>query len=120
MAQEVRLNRVEIAARQFMEESSDFSVQLKADYGDYSWDASLKWASDTDDGLIYGEGLLGIGLWGWQDTVTKELLVRRRCTRLQFIISDESDQPLLIYGLALLYRKKRLKGSRRGVVMSNE
>ncbi len=116
MVQEVRLERLEVASRQFMGETCRFNMQVKADYGELSWDTELVWDTDTDDSLVYGEGLLGVGIWGWQDTVTKEMVVRRRCKRLQFIIKTvENEQPLLIYGLAILYRKKRIKGSRRGV-----
>ena len=116
MAQEVRLQRLEIAARQFDGESSNFNIQVQADYDALAWDAELEWNAQTDESLVYGEGLLGVGVWGWQDTVTKEMVVRRRCKRLQFIITGSTaGEPLLIYGFAVLYRKKRVKGSRRGV-----
>ena len=116
LAQEVRLQRLEVAARQFQDQNSNFKLQICADYDALAWSSELEWAVATDDSLVYGEGLLGTGIWGWQDTVTKELLVRRRCKRLQFIITaDGEGEPLMIYGLAVLYRKKRIKGSRRGV-----
>ena len=51
--------------------------------------------------------------------ITKELLLRRRCKRLQFIVKSNSDQPLLVYGVALLYHKKRVKGSGRGVTQNS-
>lgn len=117
MAQEVRLMRLEIASRQYLAEDSGFRLQIKADYGEQAWDSELIWNVDSDESLVYGEGLLGSGVWGWQDTVTQEMTVQRRCKRLQFIISSAIvDQPLLIYGLAVLYRKKRVKGSRRNVL----
>lgn len=117
MVQEVRLERLQLAARQFLGKSSQFRMQIKADYGEQSWNSELLWDADMDESLVYGEGLLGTGIWGWQDTITKEMVVRRRCKRLQFIIKTSAeDQPLLIYGLAILYRKKRVKGSRRNVM----
>ena len=116
MAQEVRLQRLEVAARQFDAESSSFDIQVQADYDALAWNTQLEWQTKTDESLVYGEGLLGTGVWGWQDTITKEMVVRRRCKRLQFIITgDSAGEPLLIYGFAVLYRKKRVKGSRRGV-----
>ena len=116
MAQEVRLQRLEIAARQFDGESSNFNIQVQADYDALAWNTELEWNAQTDESLVYGEGLLGVGVWGWQDTVTKEMVVRRRCKRLQFIVTGSTaGEPLLIYGFAVLYRKKRVKGSRRGV-----
>lgn len=119
MAQEVRIDRVEIAVRQYAEENSAFTMAVRADHFGGFWDTSFGWSISSDESLIYGDGLLGADRWGWQDTVIKEVVLRRRCKRLQFIISDESaDQPLLIYGLAALYRRKRVKGSRRGVDMN--
>ena len=116
LAQEVRLQRLEVAARQFSDESSSFTLQIQADYDALAWNTELEWNANTDESLVYGEGLLGVGVWGWQDTVTKEMVVRRRCKRLQFIITgDTTGEPLLIYGFAVLCRKKRVKGSRRGV-----
>ena len=48
--------------------------------------------------------------------MTKQLEIKRRGKRISFYLSDETiDEPLLIYGLALLYQRRRPRGETAGV-----
>ena len=116
MVQDIRLRKVVAVARQYKEEQSHFTVRVKADYRDNAYQVGLV---ELDESLVYGEGSFGQVYWGWADTVTKELAIKRRTKRLWFFISDEHvDEPLLIYGLGLVFKKRNAKGSRLGVQMT--
>ena len=113
MAQDVRLRRLLLAARQYAESASHLTLRVKTDAADLQYVLSLL---DTAESLTYGEGDLGETFWGWQDTVTKQLEIKRRGKRISFYLSDETiDEPLLIYGLALLYQRRRPRGETAGV-----
>ncbi|MDO4732463.1 MAG: hypothetical protein Q4B50_02960 [Bacillota bacterium] len=116
MVREIRLRKVVAVARQYKEEQSHFRVQVKADYQESAYQVGTV---DLDESLVYGEGSFGQVYWGWEDTVTKELPIRGKTKRLWFFISDEHvDEPLLIYGLGLVFRKRKARGSHLGVSMS--
>ncbi len=70
---------------------------------------------DFDESLIYSQNDWGDGRWGWLETVTKEMSIGQKCKRLQFIFTSEAAEPLLIYGIGILYKKKKVKGNREGV-----
>lgn len=113
MVQDIRLRKVVAVARQYKEEQSHFTVRVKADYRDSAYQVGLV---ELDESLVYGEGSYGQVYWGWADTVTKELAIKHRTKRLWFFISDEHvDEPLLIYGLGLVFKKRNAKGNRLGV-----
>ena len=116
MIQDIRLRKVVAVARQYKDEQSHFHVRVKADYLDSAFQVG---AVELDESLVYGEGSFGQVYWGWEDTVTKELPIKRKTKRLWFFISDESvDEPLLIYGLGLVFKKRRAQGNRTGVSMT--
>lgn len=119
VVQDVKLKRLQVVAKQYKEESSVANIHVKADYADLSWEI------DFDESLVYqpddadtesNEGRYGGTNLGWKETVTKEARVNKKAKRVQFIITDEKqDYPLLIYALALVYKLKKVKGSRDGV-----
>lgn len=116
MVQDIRLRKVVAVARQYKEEGSHFRIQVKADYQDSAFQVGMV---DLDESLVFGEGSFGQVYWGWEDTVTKELPIRKKTKRIWFFISDESvDEPLLIYGLGLVYKRRKAKASHLGVEMS--
>jgi len=116
MIRDIRLRKVVAVARQYKEEQSHFRVQVKADYKESAYEVG---AVDLDESLVYGEGSFGQVYWGWEDTVTKELPIKRKTKRLWFFISDEHvDEPLLIYGLGLVFKRRKAKGNRMGVSMT--
>ena len=77
--------------------------------------STAMWGFSFDDSLIYSEGEWGNEKWGWLETVTKEMTVGRKCKRLQFMFAGSYSEPLLIYGLGIVYKKKKVKGNRSGV-----
>lgn len=112
MVQDAKLKKAYVAVKQYAKESTALSVQIKADYADAAWN----WEVDFDESLVYGEGVWGEAYWGWKDVVTKEIAINRQAKRLQFTFYDDTmDDPLLVYGLATMYRRKKVKGSRDGV-----
>ena len=127
MVQDAKVKKVYVVLKQYEKESSKFSVQLKLDYLDYAyaadissvedvWNAKVNKDAPTDESLVWSEGTFSNSYWGWQDSVVKEFLLNSKCKRVQFIFRDSAiDQPLLIYGVALLYKKKKVRGSRLGV-----
>lgn len=113
MAQDVKLKKVLVAARQYLAESSHLTVRVKADYADTQYSLDLL---DLDESMVYGEGALGAVFWGWKDTVTKQLDINRKAKRVSFFLSDaHGGEPLLVYGLALLYKRRKVRGERAGV-----
>ena len=75
-----------------------------------------QWDVLADESLVWGESPYGEALWGWRNTVCKEIAVRRKTNYVQFCISDETpEEALLIYGVALLYTQRQPKGKRLGV-----
>jgi|GEM_PF-4042814 len=113
MAQDIKLKSVLAMCRQFKEESSHITVRVKADYSDSQYQVDLL---DLDESLLYGEGEFGEAYWGWKDTVIKELPVQRKAKRVWFYLSDDHpDEPVLVYGLGLLYRKRKPQGTMSGV-----
>ena len=48
--------------------------------------------------------------------MTKEARVNQKAKRVRFYFTDANiDYPLLIYGVGLIYKKKKAKGNRDGV-----
>lgn len=110
MVQDVKLKRLEVVARQYKEESSVVDVRVQADYNNAAFNI------DFDESMVYGEGEYGATTWGWKETVTKEARVNQKAKRVRFYFTDANiDYPLLIYGVGLIYKKKKAKGNRDGV-----
>ena len=115
MVRLAKVKRALIVVRQFAQQSSNLNVQIKADY----LDAAFNWEADFDESLVYAEGLWGEGYWGWKDVVTKEISVNRKAHRMQLTFYDEtSDSPVVIFGIAFLYKMKKVKGSRDGITQA--
>ncbi len=113
MAQDIKLKSVLVMCRQFKAESSHITLRVKADYSDSQYRLDLL---NLDESLIYGEGDFATAYWGWKDTVFKELPVQRKAKRIWFFLSDDHcDEPALVYGLGLLYRKRKPRGSTEGI-----
>lgn len=126
-----KVKRVFLVLRQYDTEKSGLEVQVKTDYTEGAWEANVSSMKgvltavlrevEGDESLIWDEGKWDLAYWGWIDTVTKQFQLNRKCKRIQFIFRDNSesldsaDQPLLIYGIALQYKRKKAKGSRLGV-----
>lgn len=121
-----KVKRVFVVLRQYVEEHSGLSVQVKTDYLDGAYAAEVDSMHRVmtavlqdikgDESLVWSEGEYSQTRWGWTDTVTKMFQLNRKCKRAQFIFWDDNkDEPLLIYGVALLFKKKKAKGSRLGV-----
>lgn len=130
MVQNSKIKKVFVLLKQYEKESTAFTIQMKLDYKDYSYayayDASVDSVEDVwnaivhettgDESLVWEEGKFAQGYWGWLDTVTKAFSVNSKCKRAQFTFRDNSlDNPLLLYGIALLYKQKKVKGSRLGI-----
>lgn len=112
LARNVKLKSVILAARQFLQESSDLTVRVKTDYSDAQFQVDLL---SLDESLVYGEGLFGEAIWGWKDLTAKELLINRRAKRATlYLTSEEPDQPLVIYGVALYFKPRKVRGERGG------
>lgn len=121
MVRDAKIKRAFVVVKQYKEESSKLTVQIKADYADQAWD----WQEDClqidfDESLVYGEGILGSTYFGWMDSVTKEINVNQKAKRIQFILHDAHvDNRILVYGVGVLYKKKKVKGSREGVAAAD-
>ena len=124
-----KVKRVFIVLKQYDAEKSGLTVQVKTDYAEGAWEAnvdSMKGvmtavlrAVSGDESLVWSEGQYSQAYWGWIDTVTKQFQLNKKCKRVQFKFTDDSsDEPLLVYGIAMLYKKKKAKGSRMGVTES--
>lgn len=125
-----KVKRVFVVLRQYAAESSTFAVQVKTDYLEGAWEANVDSMHGVvtavlqditgDESLVWSEGLWKAAYWGWIDTVTKMFQLNRKCKRIQFKFIDSSqDNPLMIYGVAMLFKKKKAKGSRMGVSSSD-
>ena len=113
MVSNVRLQKALISARQYPEQSSHVTLRIKADYDDCQYDLNM---INMDESMNYGEAVWGDAVWGWQDTVTKQVDLRAKAKRVNFFICDEHvDEPLLVYGLALVYKPRGVKGDKKGI-----
>ena len=112
MVQYAKVKKVLVLVKQFAEQQSGLSLQLKADYLDTAWN----WELSFDESLVYAEGDWGSGYWGWKDSIGKEIQLNQKTQRLQLTFYDEtSDCPIVLYGIAMLYKKKKVRGNRDGV-----
>ena len=123
---DAKVKRVFVVFKQYDEESSGLTVQVKTDYLEGAWAADIHSMRNVltavlqdvtgDESLVWAEGNYSESYWGWIDTVTKMFQLNRKCKRVQFRFEDDSqDEPLMIYGIALQFKKKKAKGSRLGV-----
>ena len=121
-----KVKRVFIVLKQYDAERSGLTVQVKTDYAEGAWEANIDSMRGVvtavlrdvsgDESLVWSEGIWSQAYWGWIDTVTKQFQLNKKCKRVQFKFQDDSsDEPLLVYGIAMLYKKKKAKGSRLGV-----
>ncbi len=124
-----KVKRVFIVFKQYDAQQSGLTVQVKTDYLEGAWSAEVDSMQSVmtavlqdisgDESLVWSEGLWSQAYWGWIDTVTKQFQLNKKCKRVQFEFTDDSsDEPLLVYGIAMLYKKKKAKGSRMGVTES--
>ena len=123
---DAKVKRIFLILKQFDEERSGLEVQIKMDYAEGAWAAKVDSMEEvltavlrdveSDESMVWSEGIYSEAMWGWIDTVTKMFRFNRKCKRVQFIFRDDnSDEPLLIYGVALQYKRKKAKGSHLGV-----
>ena len=123
---DAKVKRVFMVLKQYDEQRSGLEVQIKMDYAEGAWAARVDSMEEvltavlrdveSDESLVWSEGIYAQANWGWIDTVTKMLRFNRKCKRVQFIFRDDnSDEPLLIYGVAIQYKRKKAKGSHLGV-----
>ncbi|MBO4556511.1 MAG: hypothetical protein J5706_07095 [Elusimicrobiales bacterium] len=121
-----KVKRVFIVFKQYDAERSGLTVQVKTDYTEGAWEANIDSMRGVvtavlrdvtgDESLVWSEGIWSQAYWGWIDTVTKQFQLNKKCKRVQFkFMDDSSDEPLLVYGIAMLYKKKKAKGSRMGI-----
>ena len=125
-----KVKRVFIVLKQYDADKSGLTVQVKTDYTEGAWEANIDSMRGVvtavlqdvsgDESLVWSEGIWSQAYWGWIDTVTKQFQLNKKCKRVQFKFQDDNnysfDEPLLVYGIAMLYKKKKAKGSRMGVV----
>ncbi|MDO4581969.1 MAG: hypothetical protein Q4B96_05250 [Bacillota bacterium] len=110
MVTDAKLKKAQVVVRQYRAESSMLSLYISADYHHSGWEM------DFDESLVWDEGEYGEDYWGWKDTLVKEICINNKAKRLQFTFTDAHlDMPLLIYGVGIIYKKKRPRGSREGV-----
>lgn len=129
MVQDAKIKKAFVVLKQYTKEKSSFTIQIKLDYKDYAYDGDISSVKDIfeakyqkiqgDDSLVWDEGKWSQAYWGWLETVTKSVSVNSKCLRAQFIFREDGedetpDKPLLIYGVALLYKRKKVKGSKLG------
>lgn len=109
-----KIKSMVIAFRQYVEKSCKVHVHIKIDYREYDFDIS------TDESLVYGEGFWGEALWGWVDSVVKEIPLRIEGSFLEIQISHEViNEPMAMYGFAFYVKtKSRPKGVNLGVTNS--
>ena len=109
MVQNIRLSKLLLAAKQFPGKDSHMELRVRTDEQEIGYDVALLSAGSAD-------ALLSDEFWIWSETKTKQLHINRRAKRVAVSISDDTlEEPLLIYGLALLYKKRQIKGSTQGV-----
>jgi hypothetical protein len=53
--------------------------------------------------------------WGWLETVSKEIPINKKAKRFQMSLISDANEPLLIYGITVLFKKKKVKGNREGI-----
>lgn len=120
-----KVKRVFLVLKQYDAEKSGLEVQVKTDYMEGAFAAKIDSMKDVltavlrdiegDESMVWSESIWGNVYWGWVDVVTKMFQLNRKCKRIQFVFRDDKDEPLLIYGIALQFKKKKAKGSRLGV-----
>ena len=91
----VNIKKVFLPIKRYEEESSGLTVQINADGNETS--------ADFDGAMVYAEGDFGAAPWSWLDTVAKEVPIDSKCKRLQFTFSRDSEEPLLTYGIGIVY-----------------
>ena len=122
-----KVKRALIAARQYESESSDLYIQIKADYADEANNVEIDGIEEMigdalgthdisfDESLIWQEGSWAEERWGWTDTVFKQIPIGRKTKHFQFILKASAQQPLTVYALGILYKRKKVKGNSDGV-----
>lgn len=127
MFQDAKVKKIFISAKQYQADSTNLTVQIKADYADAAYSTDINsieevlinttgmWGFEFDEALVYSEGEWGYDKWGWLETVSKEITIGKKCKRLQFIFAGNFAEPLLIYGMGIVFKKKKVKGNRGGV-----
>lgn len=127
MFQNSKVKKAFVAAKQYADQSSGLYIQIKADYADEaktvdqeSYEHMIGDALSTkgisfDESLVWQEGEWWEERWGWNDTVCKQLPIGRKTKHFQFILKSNETNPLVIYGLGLQYKRKKVKGDTKGV-----
>lgn len=131
MFQDAGIKRLLIVAKQYQAESTNLTVQIKADYSDAAYATNISsmdeilsrttalWGFSFDEAAVYGEAQYGREKYGWLETVTKEFAVKQKCKRLQFMFAGSHAEPLLIYGIGITYKKKKVKGNKDNIARAN-
>ena len=112
MVVDAKIKRIFISAKQYVAESSMPTIEVRADYKAIGFSVSI----NADESLVYGEGVFGDTLYGYIPTITKEVSANFKAKKIQFTIAGANlDYPVLIYGFALLFKRKRAKGNKEGI-----
>lgn len=115
MFMDAKLKKAFVAVKQYREQSTTLKMQIKADYDNASWDWPV-YRVNFDDSLVWQEGNYDAAYWGWLDAVTKEITVNKKAKRIQYLFYDDHvGQPSTIYGVGILYKKKKVKGNRDSI-----
>lgn len=105
-----KLKKILLLAKQIEEASCSLDIDLTLGYLTLSkhvdLDESLKWdGSDWDEAF-----------WDWTDIVKKEVLIGKKCDRLELTVSHSNlGETFEMYGYAAVYKPKKAKGVRTGV-----
>ena len=112
MVVDAKIKRIFISAKQYVAESSMPTIEVRADYKAIGFSIGI----NADESLVYGEGVFGDTLYGYIPTITKEVSANFKAKKIQFTIAGANlDYPVLIYGFALLFKRKRAKGNKEGI-----
>jgi len=104
------IKKVFVACRQYESESSTLTITIKVDY------ITKQFILDLDESMVWSEGIWGEAIWGWVDLITKQLNINKKGTRIQITLeNNEVDQPVTVYGIAILYKSKKPKGMLTGI-----
>lgn len=107
---ETVVKRFFVAARQYAVPRSSASVTIKIDYFEVTFNM------DFDESLVWGAGEWGTASWGWIDLIGKQMNVGKKGKRVQITFKNSVvDEPVTIYGVAMLVKAKKAKASKTGV-----
>lgn len=91
----VKIKKVVLPINRYDGESAGLTVQINADGNETS--------VDFDEAMVYAEGDFGAVPWSWLNTTAKEVPIDSKCKHLQFTFNRDSEEPLLTYGIGIVY-----------------